>query len=199
MARREYAVEQKHSLKCPAQLSMPAARYVQQNCFTLQSLIMHWHEESVCMQAMETTPNLVCFQVERGQGPQNQKNGITVQLEQGRVLIPHFHQAGFQVRWVQYEVKAAIFHRGAKQNSGHYQAVLWDEDDHLLAEDEQYPCPHQWSHQDERDVSLLWLVPSSEASLTESDEVNNGSQNACDKPRDSRTCKIQHLVASFFD
>ena len=121
----------------------------------LQGLILRWHEEHLCRQALCAEPKMVCIQLECSLRL-GHKSTVRVGLSLGVVMFPEFIRDGLGVLWHQYVVEAAVVHREQTSEHGHSQAMLGPVPDLWLADDGCLPKVHCWCLQDEADVSLIW-------------------------------------------
>ena len=104
--RGQIVAEKKHSLRCPMQLHMPgpvAPIGHAPSSFTVQALVVSWHEDNLCMHK----PPVLCLHVE-GHAGGPCKNHARVMCPSRNVLIPQYVGHGMQVTWEKCTIKAAV-------------------------------------------------------------------------------------------
>ena len=165
-ARCQFAEPEKHALHQPMLLHLPK-HSPKQDVTPLQALILEWHEATRKLQALASPSEALCLQLERCSDA-GTKNRHSVGVPRAEVLIPAFAGPGLQVEWRPYQVRALLMHKGERASSGHFRTILIQEEATLLADDGHRPEPCRITSEDERDLYMLWLTPSSQAQGLES-------------------------------
>ena len=120
-------------------------------------MIMHWHEDQLCVHALNEPVAMFCLQVERNKGSTN-KDRNAVELGAFLLRMPVFTHQDLQVSWQPYVIKAVVLHRSDMVSYGHYQAVLVDGQIMWLADDNCKPREYEFSLRDGNDTYFVWAV-----------------------------------------
>ena len=160
-ARCQFDEPEKHALHQPVLLQLPK-HSPKQEAITLQALILDWHEATGKLQALTSPHEALCLQLERCSDV-GTKNRHSISVPRAEVLIPTFGGPGLQVEWRPYQVRAMLMHKGERACSGHFRTILIQEKATLLADDGCQPAACRITSEDERDLYMLWLTPSSQA------------------------------------
>ena len=91
--------------------------------YTLQTLILDWHDALGLSRAFEEDSACKCFVVDRVVPPHNVKCRQRIDIGDGRVMLPIFEADG-QTQLRPYQLRALIFHLGHTTAQGHYRCAV---------------------------------------------------------------------------
>ena len=107
---------------CP--ILLPLRRVCGSPHATLQQSVQDWHMQ-IHLYGLATVRPLLILQLNRFTGchPFGRKDAAAISLEAGLIHMPCI--AGGETTWMPYKIVSAIVHAGANARSGHYQTVLF--------------------------------------------------------------------------
>ncbi|OLQ04744.1 hypothetical protein AK812_SmicGene12129 [Symbiodinium microadriaticum] len=103
---------------------------VPEGAFDLQDAIQAWHDRGY-VHALTSAPQITLLQLARY--VQDHKN-IAEAHVQDFIMMPVF-KVGLEIKWIRYQVVAAILHYGPTPQSGHYRSHLKLDDQWFLTDD----------------------------------------------------------------
>lgn len=139
----------------PLWLPTPLTAIARDQSLSLQNLVDAWHQQRG-VQGLLTSPPALLLQVNRfGVGDNGSTKTSTYLTPEPYIMVPKFLQGlsqpnALEVEHVRYQLAAALLHEGPNATSGHYRAVLYDDDMQFLTQDSQ-PAQRiraiaEWNH-----------------------------------------------------
>ena len=125
---------------------------VPEGAFDLQDAIQAWHDRGY-VHALTSAPQITLLQLARY--VQDHKN-IAEAHVQDFIMMPVF-KVGLEIKWIRYQVVAAILHYGPTPQSGHYRSHLKLDDQWFLTDDGIEAVPQPILQEHRRNVYAVWI------------------------------------------
>ena len=128
---------------------------------TIQELVGMWHTQTPYCLGLTGSATTVCLQINRFPAL-GIRSKTLISWNRQPVLLPCFiFEHGRTVRWIEYQVVAAVLHRGNEPHCGHYQCILRTGGGRFLTDDDRLPIAVPHLPEMDQDVYLVWLTQTS--------------------------------------
>ena len=125
---------------------------VPEGAFDLQDAVQAWHDRGY-VHALTSAPTITLLQLARY--VEGRKNIAEAHM-QDFLMMPVF-DVGLEIKWIRYQVVAAILHHGPTPHSGHYRSHLKLDEQWFLTDDGIVAVPQPILQEHRRNVYAVWI------------------------------------------